>query len=54
MKELANIHALQTKLLNMNNTNLSQVVELIDQRSAYYLETAGRYPMVEHQSPFCE
>ncbi len=50
MQELADIHELQKKLMTLDNTNLSEVVEILDQRSAYYLETACRYPMVEHQS----
>ena len=50
MQELADIHQLQEKLMGLDNTNLSEVVEILDQRSAYYLETASRYPMVEHQS----
>ncbi|MBO7175739.1 MAG: hypothetical protein J6W14_00050, partial [Clostridia bacterium] len=50
MQELADIHDLQEKLFARDNTNVSEVVEILDQRSAYYLETGSRYPMVEHQS----
>lgn len=50
MQELSDIHDLQNKLLTMDNSNLSEVVEVVDQRSPYYLETASRYPMVKHQN----
>lgn len=50
LNEIAKLHEVQDRLLKADNRSISEVCEMLDQESNYYLKTNTYYPMVEHQT----
>ncbi len=50
MREIERLHAIQEKVSQTSNRSVSEVCEMPDQESNYYLKTNTYYPMVEHQT----
>ena len=50
MKEIKRVHEVQDRVLKTDSRSVSEVCEMLDKESNYYLKTNTYYPMVEHQT----
>ncbi len=50
MREIERLHAIQERVLQTDSGSVSEVCEMLDRESNYYLKTNTYYPMVEHQT----
>lgn len=50
MKEIKRLHQIQDRVLQADSRSVSEVCEMLDKESNYYLKTNTYYPMVEHQT----
>lgn len=50
MCEIQRLHEIQNRVLETSSRSVSEVCEMLDQDSNYYLKTHTYYPLVEHQS----
>lgn len=50
LSEIEKLKNIQYSLLERDNSSLSEVCQMLDKESNYYLKTKSYYPMTEHQS----
>lgn len=50
MNEIERLHEIQESILSVGSNSISEVCEMLDEESNYYLKTNTHYPMAEHQT----
>ena len=50
MEEIERLHVIQARVLEGDSGSVSEICQMLDQESNYYLKTNTYYPMTEHQT----